>query len=171
MASLYELTDEYLRFNDYMEEILNLDQEFTEEQLETFVDTLDGIQESIEDKGGKLAAYMKSLKAEAEMFKVEEEKLAKKRKARENTYDRLKQYAFDMLTKVGKDKIQSGVHGFRIQKSNPSVEILDETKIPKEYKISQPDKVDKKAILADLKNEKEIVGAKLIKDKKHVVIL
>lgn len=66
------------------------------------------------------------------------------------------------MKKLELDKIETPVYKVRIQKNPPSVSIIDENKIPDKYKerIIQT-KIDKKAILKDVKDGKEIEGVEI----------
>jgi Siphovirus Gp157. len=69
------------------------------------VDTLDGIEEDFEEKAENIAAFIKSLSAEAEDLKAEESALSKRRKAKENQITYLKAYLIDNMTAIGRKLI------------------------------------------------------------------
>lgn len=71
----------------------------------------------------------------------------------------LKSYVFDQMVGLKKKSIKGNIFTLSIRKNAPSVDIKDEDSIPDKYKIPQPSKLDKKAILADLKQDIEIDGA------------
>lgn len=169
MAKLYELSEQYKRFNDYVNDALD-NEDLTEDTLQMFIDTLDGIKDSIEVKVENIAKFLKNIESDIKAYKTEEERLATKRKYLTNKFEGIKEYTKNMLEFAKIDKVQAGTFSVRLQKNPPSIEILDETKIPKEYKIPQPDKVDTKTILAELKSGKEIAGVKLADEKKHLRI-
>lgn len=169
MPKLYELTDDYIKFVNYANAILE-NEDLTEEDLEMLVDTLDSISSAIEDKVENIVKFMKNLEGDIEAYKREEERLKKRRTVQENTYKRLKEYLQNMLEVSGMHKVDAGLFKVRIQKSNPSVEIVDEAKIPDEYKIPQEPKIDKKKLLNDLKNGSVVEGAKIAEASYHLRI-
>ena len=61
---------------------------------------------------------------------------------------------------TGKRKFKTPLFGFGIQKNPPSLNVLDESKIPEEFWIEQQPKLDKKAALAYVK-ENEVDWAEL----------
>lgn len=169
MPKLYELTDDYIKFVNYANAILE-NEDLTEEDLEMLVDTLDSISSAIEDKVENIVKFMKNLEGDIEAYKREEERLKKRRTVQENTYKRLKEYLQNMLEVSGMHKVDAGLFKVRIQKNNPSVEIVDEAKIPDEYKIPQEPKIDKKKLLNDLKNGSVVEGAKIAEASYHLRI-
>ncbi|MNK84460.1 hypothetical protein D3C87_1043090 [compost metagenome] len=68
------------------------------------------------------------------------------------------------------DKVNAGLFKVRLQKNPPSLNILDERKIPDKYKIPQQPKVDTKTLLAEVKAGKVIEGVSLETEKKHLRI-
>ncbi|WP_186445739.1 siphovirus Gp157 family protein [Paenibacillus cremeus] len=169
MTQLYALADQYRAFNEFVEAALD-QEDLTEDDLQMFIDTLDGIQDALENKVENIAKFMKNIEGDIKAYKEEEKRLAQKRKYLENKFDGLKSYTQSVLEVNGIDKIKAGKFTARLQKNNPSVGVVDETKIPEAYRIPQPDKIDNKSILEDLKAGKEIEGVQLITDKMHLRI-
>jgi hypothetical protein len=58
-------------------------------------------------------------------------------------------------------RIKTELFTFNIQKNPPSVEVLNDSAIPKNYFVEQDPVLNKKAILADLKNGIEVPGAEM----------
>lgn len=155
---LYEIANEYLSF---MEAIEN--EEIPEEAI---ADTLEAIEGEIEIKADNIACILKSLEAEATALKSEETKLAERRKAKERTYDRLKQYLSDTLQTIGLYKMESARNKISFRKSE-AVEIADGfVEWAKENRddlltYAQP-KANLTAIKKLLKDGEEVAGAQLI---------
>ena len=76
---------------------------------------------------------------------------ADREKALRNSADNLKKYLETMMLEVDKKKFKTKLFSFNIQKNAPSVKVEVEELLPKKYLIPQPDKVDKKQLLKDLK--------------------
>lgn len=68
-----------------------------------------------------------------------------------NNIDRLKRNLEGSMIAIGKRKFKTDLFSFGIQKNPASVNILDASKIPSEYLIQQEPKVDKKGIIAFVK--------------------
>ena len=156
--NLYELTGEAL----YLQELFlngDIDERVVRDTLESI-----GANEKIES----LCYVLKNLDAFAKSCKEEENKLAEKRKAAENGISRIKDNMLAFMEASMTDKVKAGVFSVRIG-STVKTEIEDESAISAEYKIPQPDKLDTARIKADLKEGKEIPGARL-SESRYVVI-
>ena len=148
MSTLYELTDAYKKF-------LELESEL---DGEVFADTLESIDEAIEDKAENLAKVIKQLEATATMFDNEAKRLQNKKQTAANRATNLKSYLKGEMEKVGKLKIKGDLFSLNIQNNPPSV-ALEPTFDNNDYIADVVVKYDKRAILNDLKQGKEIEGA------------
>lgn len=169
MSKLYDLGEKYTAINRFIEEAWE-NEDLTEDDLQMYIETLDSIQDEIENKVGNIAKFLKNIEGDIKAFKEEEERLAKKRKYLQNKFDGLKSYTQAVLEVNKIEKVNTGTFTVKLHKNNPSVGIVDETKIPNTYKIPQPEKIDSKAILAALKQGQKIDGVKLVTDKMHLRI-
>ncbi|OZB98101.1 siphovirus Gp157 family protein [Paenibacillus sp. XY044] len=165
---LYELTGMYKKFNDFAND--ELENDVTEDEIQALIDNLEAIDDLIENKCENTAKLMKNIESDIKALKEEEERLSKRRKALQNRYDGIKGYMKVMLESSGKQKVNAGLFKIRIQKSNPSLEVIDPKLIPNAYKIPQDPKIDSKSILAAVKNGEKIDGVRLVEDKQHLVI-
>ena len=145
---LYELTEIYLNLLEMAEQ---LDQE-------TFQNTLESIQEELEDKVEHTAKFIRCLEADIAAIKAEEKRLADRRRALEEKADRAKDYLKDQLMKAGIERVKRPTITVSIQNNPPSLDVIDETLIPDDFLIPQPAKIDKKTILERLKNGEEVPG-------------
>jgi phage host-nuclease inhibitor protein Gam len=150
---LYELTDNYRRILDMLDE----------GQDEALQDTLDSIKDAIEQKAEGIAKIIRTMDAEAEAIKAEEQRLNQRRKAIESRRDGLKRYLEDQLNLTGIDKVKTATFTVALQNNPPSVNVLDDTAIPQTFKVHIPEQwnVDKKAIMQALKDGQEIPGVEL----------
>lgn len=129
--------------------------------------------DTIESLGAEIAVEdvvkaIRNKQAEAEAIKAEADKLTDKRRRTEAAADGLKNILLTYLTATQQKKVNTGV--FTISRgTSKSVEILNETVIPETYLIAQPPKIDKKSILAKLKEGEVIEGAQL-KESEYVTI-
>lgn len=156
---LYELTTDFLGFVEAVD-----NDEIPEEAI---ADTLESIELAIEDKADNMACLLKNLDAEITAFKTEENRLAERRKAKEKTYDRIKEYLAENLQRVGIDKMETVRNKITFRKSE-SVEV-DEVAFIKWAEKNRDDlltysapKVNKTAIKMALKDGDKIVGASIV---------
>src|SRR5690554_44600 len=111
---LYELTENYLQLLEMAEDM----------DPELLRDTLESIQESIEDKAENTAKLIKSLEADVKAIKEEEKRLADRRKALEKKIENIKDYLQDQLELAGIDKVKRPTITVSIQNNPPSVRIV-----------------------------------------------
>lgn len=147
--NLYELSQNYLAVQemDLEEDVLR--------------DTLDSIEEAIEDKAVNIAKWIRNLEADKKAFEEEEKRFKEKKQAADNRIKSLKLYLEDNMRLTGKTKFKAGFFSFAIQNNPPSVEVFDEALIPKQFLIAQPVKIDRAGIKELLKAGEEVPGAEL----------
>ena len=152
MASLYDMTKQTgelyeLLQNDEIDETVYLDtiEAMTAEKLEGY------------------CQIIRQLSADEEMFKAEIDRLTKRKKVCENAQLRLKKRMVDFFEASGIDKLSAGT--FKISTAvTQAVNITDESIIPVEFKIAQPDKIDKTAIKTALRTG-DVPGAEIVFNK------
>lgn len=150
MASLYEMTKEVeclysMLQNDEIDE-------------ETFADTFEAMSA---DKIKGYCQIIRKLSADEDMFKAEIDRFSKRKKACENAQARLKQRLIEYFDAADVDRIKAGIFTVFVA-STPSVNIIDDAKIPLEYRIHQPDKIDKCAIKTALRADVSVPGAEIV---------
>lgn len=170
MAKLYELTEAFRKFNQLVEDALDNVDNLEEDDLQMFVDTIESINDSIENKVENIVKFMKNIESDIEGFKKEEKRLYTRRKYLENKYEGLKNYMAGQLTLAKLKQVNAGSFKVKFQNSPASVEVLNENDVPSIYREAQPDKINKKDLLKDLKDGKQIAGVLLIDDKQHLRI-
>jgi len=151
--TLFELTAEYKYILEMAE-----DPEADPDIISTH---LEDISLDIKDKADNIAHVLTQLAGDIETIKKEEERLYGIRTRLTGNMERLKVYLENSMRETGMVKFKTAYHSFRIQKNPQSVRILEGQTIPEQYLIPQPPKVDKRAILADLKAGKEFPFAEL----------
>lgn len=155
MASLYELTGEFAKWSEYMEQT-----ELEPEMQEALEEALDNLGEDIEIKLENYAKIIKNFESDIAGLKAEEERLAKKRKTLENSIKNMKQRMTEAMIQTGKVDIKGDLFKFKVQANPPSV-IVDVNRIedvPEKYLIAQDPKIDKKKLAEDLKAGVELEG-------------
>lgn len=152
MASLYELTGDAIRLRDLLTE-----GEIDEEIIR---DAIVNNNEEIALKLENYAKFIKNTESDIAGLKAEELRLKEKRKALENTIDRMKKAMQDALILSGNNKVKSPLFTFAMQKNPPSV-VMDEQyieNIPEKYIIHPEPTIDRKALLDDLKSGVDLDG-------------
>ena len=149
---LYEITGEILELLTMAEE-LELDQKMIR-------DTMEGLDFEFEEKAEAYAKVVKTLEMDIAGLDEEIQRMTKRKATIKNNIDRLKRSLEGAMIATGKRKFKTPLFGFGIQKNPPSLNVLDETKIPAEFWIEQQPKLDKKAALAYVK-ENEVDWAEL----------
>lgn len=105
-----------------------------------------------------IALWYKNLVADAKALKDEETAFAIRRKTAENKAEQLKSY---LQTILNGEKVKDLQFAITWRKSQ-AVQIDNEKCIPAEFRIPQPDKIDKSGIRNALKNGESIAGAELV---------
>ena len=143
MATLYELTAEYKELLEMAEE-----QNLTQADIK---DTLEGMDYEFEDKADGYAKVLRSLDGKEEAISSEIKRLTEMKKVVANNKKAIKQNLENAMIETGKTKFKTTLFSFGIQKNPASVRIKDESLVPEEYRIKQPDKIDKKLLIKALK--------------------
>ena len=152
---LYKLVNQYKQISNMAEEI--------DEQ--TLIDTLESIEEGINDKAENIAKLIRTWELETFMIKEEEKRLATKRKTIENKTKNLKEYLQKQLELYGVDKINSPTFNISLRLSPPKVNILDESQIPLQFYTIPTPTISKTAIANTIKAGMTVPGAELIQEK------
>lgn len=151
MATLYEMTEQARQ----LYALLQAD----EIDAQTFTDTLDAMGAAEKVEG--YCQIIKQLQADADMFKGEIERMTARKKTAENGVERMKAALLDFMQQSGQDKVKAG--SFAVSTAaTQAVSITDESKLPPEYFIPQPAKVDKAGIKKALKDGAAVDGAELV---------
>lgn len=144
MATLYEITGQFKELMEMADEC-NLTQA-------DISDTLEGLDWEFEEKADAYAKVFRQLEEDASSIDAEIKRLTEKKKTLNNNAKAIKTNLEKAMIETGKRKFKTLLFSFGIQKNPPSVVIEDESKVPDAYRIKQPDKIDKKALIKDLKN-------------------
>ena len=145
MASLYELTAKWAALVDAYDMA-----EDETEQADALAALADA-EGDITDKAEAYARIMRNYQAAADGYKAEAQRLQKRQKAAEAAVERMKAALLDTMQNVGTDEIVTGIGKWRVQMNPWSCEVLDDAKVPEKYHIPQPDKIDRRSLIADFK--------------------
>lgn len=152
MSTLYELTGEYL-------ELLNMAQE--EDDEEVIKDTLEAIGGEIEDKADGYAVVIKELEADTDKIDKEIKRLQEKKKTINNNIGRIKFSLENAMKITGKVKFKTLLFSFGIQKNPASVMVKDEKAVPDKFWKPQDPVLDKKGLIAFIKEHGNTAYAEL----------
>ncbi|EEM68451.1 MULTISPECIES: siphovirus Gp157 family protein [Bacillus cereus group] len=125
---------------------------------EVIKDTLEAIQEGIQDKAQNVALLVKNINADVEAIKTEEKRLSERRKALENKSTKLKDYLKEQMEFCGIERIKSTIVSIGIQKNPPTLNIADNADIPEEYYRQREPEIDKRKLMQDVKEGFEFDG-------------
>jgi len=151
--NLFEISNEYLAILQYAED--------PAVDPEVVANTMEGIEADFEDKADAYAYIISTLKGDAATIDAELKRLKARKDAIENNADRLKKSLEEAMRVTGKTKFKTAMHSFGISKNPQSVRLIEGVEIPEQYLIPQEPRIDKKAILADLKAGKKFDFAEL----------
>ena len=148
--TLYEMTNDLVNL---------MDEEINEEVKEEIIAA---IKLEMEVKAENIIAVMRNYEARIEAIKNEEKRLAEYRKGEERKLENLKEYTTYCMEQLGNKKLDTSLGRISLRKKPASLNIVDESLIPNEYKeIIQTVKIDKVQIKKDLK-DKYIDGVELV---------
>jgi len=151
MATLYELTDRYRN-------VLEIAGMLDEEQLQ---EALQAIDDEIEVKADGYAKVMKELEMQENAIQEEVKRLSERKKHIKNNRDRMKESLANQMEILSKRKIKTDLFSFNIQANPPSLNVLDDRDIPKEFYIEQEPKLDRRELLQTLKRGDVIKGVEI----------
>ena len=167
---LYEISNDFAALFDNYEELLETAEEQDKADIEqAWFDTLTGIEGEFEIKAESVAQYIKQLSSEAEAIKAEEKNLAARRKAKENSVVRMKDYLKNCMEQMNLKKIETPKAKISIRNNAPSLRIDDESAFIKmleatgrteliKYAAPELKKTDIKNLI---KKGEELTGARL----------
>lgn len=151
MANIYKLKQEF----DTLWAILD-DELIEDAELE---DAFANAQLDLADKLENCCKYIKNQESAIAGLKEEEKRLSTKRKSMENGIERLKKLMQMAMTAAGEKKVACGTFTTSIQANPPKAVIdTDLAHIPEKYLVAQDPTVDKKLMLADLKDGADLEG-------------
>ena len=149
-VTLYEMTSDLVELME-----VEIDEEVKNEIIEN-------IKLQMETKAENIIAVIRSYETRIEGIKAEEKRLMEYRKSEEKKLERLKEYTTYCMELLGNKKLDTTLGRISLRKKPATLNIIDESLIPSQYKeIIQTVKVDKAQIKKDLK-ESNIEGVELV---------
>ena len=147
MANIYELTQQAMMLQALLEG------EEIDEQ--TYNDTIEALE--IDTKVENICKVIRNIEADAAALKAEKERIDRKKKTAENAVKRLKDSLVMYLQATNQPKVKTQLFNVSLSKSK-SLKVTDETMIPEQYLIPQPDKVDITGLRKAIKDGEDIDG-------------
>lgn len=137
----------------------------TDDEIERFRDVLIQLEGAFEEKVENIVYLIKNVEADIDVLKAEEKRLNEKRKSLERKTESLKEYLFGALMQTGTEQIKRPQFTVSIRNNPESVNVKDITKIPQDYFVPQPPKLNKAGLKKAIQSGMEIEGAELVRNK------
>lgn len=125
--TLYQIADDYLAALDGLAEMDDL-------PVDAIVDTLAGLTGTFQDKAVNVAAYIRSLDAEAQAIAAVKQSMERRQQVLTRQADRLRGYLQGEMERTGLTQIAHPWLALRIQVNPPSVVIDNEGLVPDGFK-------------------------------------
>ncbi|PCN42304.1 hypothetical protein B9C88_21640 [Brevibacillus laterosporus] len=134
-----------------------------ETPTEALANTLQSLEDAIENKADNIAKMVRNIAAEVDVIKLEEARLAERRRRLEKKQEGLKLHLKEKLELAGLQKVQTPIFTISVRKSPGSVQVVNEIEIPQMFWVTPPPILDKKSMSERLKSGEEIPGVTLVK--------
>lgn len=119
---------------------------------------LEALQMDKHEKLRNIAFVALNAAADAKAYEEQEKKFAARKRAAKATVEWAKA---TLAAELGGKKMKEPEFTISYRKSE-AVEVADEAAVPDEFRIQQPDKIDRAALKAALKNGAVIAGAQIV---------
>ena len=168
MSSIYNISSNYRALFDTFDNAEDL----TDEEIEAYFDTLEGIEDEFDIKAENIACYIKSLKGDVDLIDKEIEALKRRKQVKENLITRLKKMLVENMQRIKKKKIDRPRAKLSLKNNAEQAHFSDETAFLNWAKEQHKDEfintsikqtLSKTAVKAALQNGEELPGAWLEK--------
>lgn len=154
MSKLYEIAERYINLTDLLED--------PKVPKEVVSKALSDLQEGdLQEKVVSMCKFIKNIEADIESISTEMKRFQEKKRAKENSKERIKLYLFEQLNRLELKAFKTPLFNLGIQLSPPSVNVINIQKIPRKYFTKQEPLMDKREILLDLKAGIKIKGCEI----------
>lgn len=166
MAKLFDIAENYRALFDAFDDC----DELTDDQIQAYFDTLEGIEGEFAEKAENIACFIKELDAEAFALDEQAKLFTLRAKVKGNLIKRLKQMLIENMQTCGIRKIDMPRALISLRNNAESVSIANEKELVEWLKknndellnYKQPE-ISKTRVKAALQDGKEIPGAELIR--------
>ena len=122
------------------------------------LEKLEALQMDKHEKLRNIAFVALNAAADAKAYEEQEKKFAARKRSAKATVEWAKA---TLAAELGGQKMKEPEFSISYRKSE-AVEVADEAAVPDEFRIPQPDKIDRAALKAALKNGAVIAGAQIV---------
>ena len=150
MSTLYNLKEDYKR-------VLELQAEGVDEEV--IKDTLESIDDAIEDKADSYSYVIREKKGQNDTIDEEIKRLQALKRSNNNLIKLLQENLYEVMKETGKTKFKTALNSFWIQKNPMSIDIKYEDNIPEEFYVTER-KLQRRDLINYVKNN-EIDGVEL----------
>lgn len=166
--NLYELTESYQQILDAIEEM----HEQGSNDMEVLYDTLESIEDTMQDKVDGIVYLIKNSEARAKALAEEEKAFREKKKAEENKVKQLKELLNMHLDIRQVDKVKTDRFNVWRQSNPPSLQVMDEESIPTVwFEVPEPQpRLKKRDLLNHIKETGEAIDGVAVTQTKGVRI-
>ena len=145
-----------------------VDEETGEILSEVNLQYLEELQMAFDDKVDNICCLIKNMDAEVKAFKTEEENLKKRRMAKENASQRLKDYLKAILNGQKFESVRSKI-SYRASKSTEVDMDLFLNNEDADFYVVTEIKPNKTAIKKALEDGKELIGAEIVENQSMII--
>ena len=138
----------------------------TDDERAALVNALDSMDGEFTDKVENVVRYIRNCEADADTLRAEEIRLATKRQAMTKKAENLTAYIEAMMMMTGKREIKAGIFDLKFVKDPPSITILDESAVPREYFVTPAPVLSKQAIKDAIKAGAMVPGVEIIQNER-----
>lgn len=150
MSTLYNLKEDYKR-------VLELQAEGVDEEV--IKDTLEAIDDAIEDKADSYSYVIREKKGQNDTIDEEIKRLQALKRSNNNLIKLLQENLYEVMKDTGKTKFKTDLNSFWIQKNPMSIDIKYEDNIPEDFYVTER-KLQRRDLINYVKNN-EIDGVEI----------
>lgn len=134
----------------------------SEEDIQIYMDSKEVVEMELVEKLENYAMVITNLQSSSDGKEAEAKRLLENAKSERNAIKRMKEDMQFAMINANQPKIKGEKFNFTVQKNPPSLKVLDDAVIPPQFiSVEEVRNIDKKAILAELKNGAEIKGVEI----------
>lgn len=166
MPNLLSIRSEMSKYQLFRQRLLN---DFPTADEETLLDTLEGITDLHE----MIAAVIRSAlvdEAQHAGLRIRLDEMKQRLSRFEERAAKKRLLALEAMSEVGLAKLEQPDFTASSRAGSPALVVIAEDTIPATYWLPQPPKLDRQAILGDLKRGAEVAGAQLSNPKPVLVV-
>ena len=154
-----------MRLHEITEAMIELQNIADNDELDDEIlrDTFEGLDGAFEDKADQWARFIKDEEADIDAIGNEIDRLKARKDRKQKTVDRMRLNLSGYMRAANKTKFKTALFSYGFRKSQ-SVEITNESELPKWALIEQAPKISKTEIREHLKNGETVPGAKLVEN-------